>query len=151
MLTVKSDVYSFGIVLLEIITGLPPIVQQNCHILQHVRQKLQSKDITSVVDRRLEGDYDINSIWKVYDLAMKCTQKESAQRPTMSQVVAQLEESLDLEAYYVNRRNNTLDGNNSMRGNMHSDTVSTTYFTAPSTDDSVGHSVQSKNTSGRGG
>ena len=44
VLTVKSDVYSFGIVLLEIITGLPPITQDDCHLLDHVRHKLQRQD-----------------------------------------------------------------------------------------------------------
>lgn len=115
MLTVKSDVYSFGIVLLEIITGLPPIVQEGGHLLLHVRQKVQREDITSVVDGRFEGDYDVNSIWKVLELAMSCTQKESSPRPMMSDVVAELRECLDLETHHVksqskHRQNTSMSG-----------------------------------------
>ncbi|KAJ3701811.1 hypothetical protein LUZ61_005516 [Rhynchospora tenuis] len=143
MLTVKSDVYSFGIVLLEIITGLPPIIERDCHLLQHINKKLQSEDITSVIDRRLEGDYDVNSVWKVFDLAMSCTQKESARRPTMSQVVAELKESLDLETHYV--QSQVMYGDNiSISGSMHSNTDATGHIRAVSAY-SVNHASPSGN------
>ena len=96
----KSDVYSFGVVLLELVTGLPPVLRypESGHIVQWVRQRLTKADISEVVDSRLEGQYDINSIVKVIDIAMSCINTGGSKRPTMSEVVMQLKESLQVEA-----------------------------------------------------
>ncbi|CAM0903497.1 unnamed protein product [Alopecurus aequalis] len=100
-LTEKSDVYSFGVVLLEVITGQPPFVQipqeQPSHITKWVKQRLSSGDIEGVADARMQGEYDVNGVWKVADLALECTARDPQQRPTMNRVMAQLLESLELE------------------------------------------------------
>ncbi|KAF3335016.1 putative leucine-rich repeat receptor-like protein kinase [Carex littledalei] len=117
-LTAKSDVFSFGVVLLQIVTGQPAIIQgsghengsgsgsMNMNIIQWVRQRLARGNIESVVDARMQGEYDINSIWKAADLALKCTAQNAAQRPTMTEVVVQLKECIELEAA-TGRNNNT--------------------------------------------
>ncbi|XP_062199184.1 probable LRR receptor-like serine/threonine-protein kinase At1g51810 isoform X2 [Phragmites australis] len=96
-LTERSDVYSFGVVLLEIVTGEPPIVPGHGHIVQRVKQSITTGDIGLVADPRLEGAYDVSSMWKVVDTAMMCTAVDAAGRLTMSDVVAQLKDSLALE------------------------------------------------------
>ncbi|KAJ1690777.1 hypothetical protein LUZ63_014932 [Rhynchospora breviuscula] len=97
-LSAKSDVFSFGIVLLEIITGRPPIVPGvEGNLEEWVHQKLSEGDIQSIVDPMMQGKYDINSVWKVTNLACKCTEHTSSERPTMTVVVTDLKESLDLE------------------------------------------------------
>ncbi|XP_062231940.1 putative leucine-rich repeat receptor-like serine/threonine-protein kinase At2g19230 [Phragmites australis] len=98
-LTEKSDVYSFGIVLLEVITGQPPILRcpEPTSIVQWVRQRLARGDIDDAVDARMRGGYDVNAVWKAADVALKCTAQAPAQRPTMTDVVAQLQECLGLE------------------------------------------------------
>ncbi|XP_020098893.1 probable LRR receptor-like serine/threonine-protein kinase At5g59680 isoform X2 [Ananas comosus] len=95
----KTDVYSFGVVLLEVITGQSPILpgSDGVHIVQWVRQRLARGNIEGVVDSRMRGEYDINSVWKVADVALKCTAQSSSQRPLMPEVVMQLKESLELE------------------------------------------------------
>lgn len=45
----------------------------------------------------MQDRYEVNSVWKVTDLACKCTNRTSSERPTMTVVVAELKESLDLE------------------------------------------------------
>ncbi|RZS19445.1 hypothetical protein BHM03_00051840, partial [Ensete ventricosum] len=98
-LSEKSDVYSFGVILLELITSQPPILigRQNAHIVQRVRERLANGNIEDVVDSKLQGEYDVNSLWKVADIAFRCTTQASHQRPSMTDVVAELKESLALE------------------------------------------------------
>ncbi|KAF8727331.1 hypothetical protein HU200_018933 [Digitaria exilis] len=99
-LTEKSDVYSLGVVLLEVITGQPPILRcpEPTNVVQWVRQRLaRGEDIGDVVDARLRGGYDANAAWKATDVALKCTEQVPTQRPTMTDVVAQLHECLELE------------------------------------------------------
>ncbi|XP_078149608.1 putative LRR receptor-like serine/threonine-protein kinase At1g51880 isoform X2 [Carex rostrata] len=96
-ISAKSDVYSFGVVMLEIITGRTPIIKEGGNLVQWVHQKLSGGDIESIVDTRMQEKYDINSVWKVTELACRCTEPTSSQRPTMSAVVAELKESMDFE------------------------------------------------------
>ncbi|KAI5019537.1 hypothetical protein ZWY2020_044425 [Hordeum vulgare] len=98
-LTKKSDVYSFGVVLLEVITGRPPILQtpEPTNIIEWAGQRLEQGNIEDVVDMHMHGDYDVNSVWKTADVALRCTAQVPTQRPTMTAVVAHLEECLDLE------------------------------------------------------
>jgi serine/threonine protein kinase len=97
--TTKSDVYSFGVVLLELVTGRQAILSdpQPTSIIHWVRQRLARGNIEDVVDARMRSNYDINSVWKAADIALKSTMQVSAQRPTMTDVVAQLQECLQLE------------------------------------------------------
>ncbi|XP_048556797.1 probable LRR receptor-like serine/threonine-protein kinase At1g05700 [Triticum urartu] len=97
--TSKSDVYSFGIVLLVLVTGKPPILRtpHTISIIEWVQQRLAQGNIEGVVDVRIHGDHDINSMWKAAVIALKCTTEALAERPTMTDVVAQLQECLNLE------------------------------------------------------
>ncbi|KAJ3695092.1 hypothetical protein LUZ60_000469 [Juncus effusus] len=97
-LSEKSDVYSFGVVMLEIVTGKSPIIEgpDGGHLTNIVRQKLSKGNIESIIDPRMGGQYDVNSVWKVAELGLKCTD-QALKRPTMTGVVAELKESLDLE------------------------------------------------------
>ncbi|KAM0894169.1 hypothetical protein ACQ4PT_024645 [Festuca glaucescens] len=91
-LTVKTDVYSFGIVLLEIITGQPPVIMepQTVHLPNWVRQKISKGSIDDVVDKRLLDQYDASSLQSVIDLAMNCVESAAIDRPTMAEVVSRL-------------------------------------------------------------
>ncbi|CDY51448.1 BnaA05g36650D [Brassica napus] len=95
----KSDVYSFGIVLLEIITNQPVINQnrENPYIAEWVGVMLTEGDIQNIVDPKLHGDYDSGSVWRAVELAMSCLNPSSARRPTMSEVVTELNECLAYE------------------------------------------------------
>jgi len=100
-LSEKSDVFSFGVVLLVLITGRPAIFTLNnterTNITHWVQGRLSEGDIESVVDPRLRGYCDVNSLWKVAELALHCTERAGRDRPTMAEVVEGLRESLQLE------------------------------------------------------
>ncbi|PVH62110.1 hypothetical protein PAHAL_3G207200 [Panicum hallii] len=97
--TTKSDVYSFGVVLLQLVTGRPAVLRdpEPASVIQWARQRLARGNIEGVVDPRMRGDHDVNGVWKATDVALKCTAQSAAQRPTMTDVVAQLQECLELE------------------------------------------------------
>ncbi|VAH09496.1 unnamed protein product [Triticum turgidum subsp. durum] len=103
-LTNKSDVFSFGVVLLELVTGQRHILSdpEPTSIVQWVRQRLARGNIEDVVDARMRGDHDVNSVWKIADTALKCTAQRPGERPTMTDVVAVLHECLELEAAHDN-------------------------------------------------
>ena len=104
-LSEKSDVYSFWVVLLELITGQPSSIPvsntESIHIAQWVRQKLSEGDITGIADPRMAGEYDVNSVWKVTELALQCKEQPSRKRPTMTDIVMELKECLELEVAHA--------------------------------------------------
>ncbi|TXG68727.1 hypothetical protein EZV62_003662 [Acer yangbiense] len=63
---------------------------------------LHSGYIKNIVDPRLQGDYDTNSVWRAVEVAMACVSQSSAKRPTMNQVVIDLNESLAIEIARTN-------------------------------------------------
>ncbi|VAI55434.1 unnamed protein product [Triticum turgidum subsp. durum] len=74
------------------------------HIGEWVHQSLDHGNVESIVDAKMGGDYDINSVWKAADLALHCKREVSRERPTMAEVVAQLKECLELENRRDGRR-----------------------------------------------
>jgi hypothetical protein len=94
-------VYSFGIVLLVLITGQPAIITisatENTNIALWARNRLSEGDIDSVTDPAVREDCDINSVWKVAELALRCMERRALDRPTMGEVVEGIGESLQLE------------------------------------------------------
>ncbi|KAG4947684.1 hypothetical protein JHK87_043691 [Glycine soja] len=98
-LTDKSDVYSFGVVLLEIITSQPVIArnQEKIHISQWVNSLMAKGDIKAIVDSKLDGDFDSNSVWKAVEIATVCVSPNPDRRPIISVIVTELKESLAME------------------------------------------------------
>ncbi|XP_016648894.1 PREDICTED: probable LRR receptor-like serine/threonine-protein kinase At1g05700 [Prunus mume] len=102
----KSDVYSFGVVLLEIITGRPVYSNthdERIHISNWVAFMLSNGDISGIVDRRLEGSFNVNSVWKAVEIATSCTSADAIKRPTMSEVVMGIRECLATELAQTNQ------------------------------------------------
>ena len=95
-------------VILQIITSRPAITKTNDDEIAHISNWVQSVvgngDIKGIIDPRLQGDFDINSVWKAVEIAMACLSPTAARRPNMSQVVIELRECLASE---LTRRNNS--------------------------------------------
>ncbi|KAL3682497.1 hypothetical protein R1sor_000519 [Riccia sorocarpa] len=95
----ESDVYSFGVVLLEIICGRPPTKTTDNHInlVEWARGQLNSDDLESIIDPFIKGTYNMESMWKVAQLAMTCVEPYGINRPDMNQVVQALLEAVQLQ------------------------------------------------------
>ncbi|XP_056168690.1 probable serine/threonine-protein kinase PIX13 [Syzygium oleosum] len=102
---VKSGVYSFGIVLLEILTGLRAF-DVNCPkakrlLVELARPLLSSKrKLNTITDSRLEDNYSVDSAFQIAQLALNCLQRTPYKRPSMTELVEELE---SIEAANANR------------------------------------------------
>uniref|UniRef100_A0A6N2LZH1 non-specific serine/threonine protein kinase n=1 Tax=Salix viminalis TaxID=40686 RepID=A0A6N2LZH1_SALVM len=88
-LTDKSDVYSLGVVFLELLTGMQPI-SHGKNIVREVNIAYQTGKLSSLVDGRM-GSYPSDCVDKFLTLAMKCCNDETDERPSMTDVVRELE------------------------------------------------------------
>ncbi|TKY65642.1 LRR receptor serine/threonine-protein kinase [Spatholobus suberectus] len=86
----KSDVYSLGIVFLELSTGMQPI-SHGKNIVREVNTARQSGTIYSIIDSRM-GLYPSDCLDKFLTLALSCCQDNPEERPSMLDVVRELED-----------------------------------------------------------
>uniref|UniRef100_A0A8I6YE34 Protein kinase domain-containing protein n=1 Tax=Hordeum vulgare subsp. vulgare TaxID=112509 RepID=A0A8I6YE34_HORVV len=95
-LTWKCDVYGFGVVLLEMLCGRRALdhnrPQAERSLVEWARPYLTSKRrIYRAVDPRLRGEYSLNVVQKIANLAVACLHVNGNMRPTMDYVVSILE------------------------------------------------------------
>jgi serine/threonine protein kinase len=100
-LTFKSDVYFFGVVLLEVLCARPPLVRdldKNTASLVCWFQKCYNEGVAieQIVDPFLRDSITYECLKCYCKLALSCLHDDGTQRPTMSQVVGDLEFALQL-------------------------------------------------------
>ncbi|KAJ8753942.1 hypothetical protein K2173_000196 [Erythroxylum novogranatense] len=93
-LTDKSDVYSLGIVFLELLTGMRPI-SHGKNIVREVKTAHEAGMMFSIVDSRM-GSYPAECVERFVGLAIMCCQDVTEKRPSMAEVVRELENILKM-------------------------------------------------------
>ncbi|CAL4901330.1 unnamed protein product [Urochloa decumbens] len=88
-LTDKSDVYSLGVVFLEMLSGMKPI-EHGKNIVREVNSARQSGNISGIIDGRM-GLCPPECVSRFLSLATKCCQDETDDRPSMWEIVRELE------------------------------------------------------------
>ncbi|KAJ1403197.1 Serine-threonine/tyrosine-protein kinase, catalytic domain [Sesbania bispinosa] len=100
-LTEKSDVYSFGVVLLEVLCARPVIDQSLPRELVNLVEwgmLCKSKGILDgIIDPTIKGQINQNSLRKFSEAVEKCLQEHGYDRPTMGDVLWDLEYALRLQ------------------------------------------------------
>ncbi|XP_008792358.2 probable LRR receptor-like serine/threonine-protein kinase At1g67720 [Phoenix dactylifera] len=102
-LTEKSDIYSFGVILLVLISGQEPISTTNFgeniyHIGPWAKFYYESGEIEAIIDPSLQNDYnDIQSVWKIAEVAVKCIDSQTGNRPSISEVLKEIQEAIAIE------------------------------------------------------
>lgn len=93
--TTKCDVYSFGVVLMELVTGKKPVEAEfgeNKNIINWVSSKAETKEgAKELLDKHVSDSFRDDMI-QVIRLAIRCTTRARAPRPTMNEIVQLLGE-----------------------------------------------------------
>ncbi|KAK7301042.1 hypothetical protein RJT34_11898 [Clitoria ternatea] len=96
-ITQKSDVYSFGVLLLEMLTGKTPLgypgYDDMVDLPRWVRSVVREEWTAEVFDEELlRGQYVEEEMVQMLQIALACVTKLADNRPTMDEVVRNIEE-----------------------------------------------------------
>ncbi|KAF6174252.1 hypothetical protein GIB67_033784 [Kingdonia uniflora] len=93
--TEKSDVYGFGVVLVELLTGQKPISntrsEEEANLVMHFISSVKEDRVLEILETRIANEARTEEIQIVASLAKKCLKLVGRKRPTMTQVLIQLE------------------------------------------------------------
>ncbi|KAK2657557.1 hypothetical protein Ddye_010609 [Dipteronia dyeriana] len=100
-LTEKSDVYSFGVLLLEVLCARPAIEQSlprdQVNLADWGMLCKNKGCLEDIIDPLIKDQINPNSLKKFTETFEKCLQEDSSNRPTMGDVLWDLEYALQLQ------------------------------------------------------
>ncbi|KAL8475882.1 hypothetical protein ACS0TY_028513 [Phlomoides rotata] len=110
-LTEKSDVYSFGVVLLEVLCARPALnpslPREQANLAEWAKSCVKEGTLKQIIDSTLDGQIAQKSVNKFVETAMACLNEKGVDRPTMSDVVRNLEFAIQLQEAAEDRKGST--------------------------------------------
>ncbi|WMV17315.1 hypothetical protein MTR67_010700 [Solanum verrucosum] len=106
-LTEKSDVYSFGVVLFEVLCARPALIPNmpkgQVNLADWACRSCKKGNLQQIIDPNLEGQIAPECLNKFAEAAYNCLKDQGVQRPSMNDVVWNLEFILKLQDAADNR------------------------------------------------
>ncbi|KAL8486120.1 hypothetical protein ACS0TY_023003 [Phlomoides rotata] len=101
-LTDKSDVYSFGVVLFEALCGRPALIpslsKEQVSLADWVILNHRNGTLEKILDPYIEGEINEECLKHYVETAVRCLSDHSLDRPTMGEVLWNLEYCLQLQS-----------------------------------------------------
>ena len=93
--TEKSDVYSFGVVLIELLTGEKPVClarsQEDRNLSTYFIHSIKENRLFDILDTQVRKDGNKHEVMAIANLAKRCLHLNGKKRPTMTEIVMELE------------------------------------------------------------
>ncbi|CAK8562458.1 unnamed protein product [Lathyrus sativus] len=106
-LTEKSDIYSFGVVLLEVLCARPALEpslpREQVNLAEWGVFCKDKGMLEDIIDPSIKGQIDQNSLRKFSETVEKCLQDDGSDRPSMGDVLWDLEYALQLQRGAIHR------------------------------------------------
>lgn len=96
----KQDIYQFGLILLEVITGKPTDSQSELESLKAQLSEALTEDpdrLKDMADPAIQGTFAVDSLCTVAEIALNCTAGEPSDRPSIDDVIWNLQYSMQVQ------------------------------------------------------
>ncbi|XP_075664448.1 wall-associated receptor kinase-like 8 [Castanea sativa] len=93
--TEKSDVYSFGVVLIELLTGKKPVLstrsQEEINLSTYFIHSVKQNCLFDILDTQVRKHGNQHEVMAIANLAQRCLHLYGKKRPTMTEIMMELE------------------------------------------------------------
>ncbi|AQL04385.1 Leucine-rich repeat protein kinase family protein [Zea mays] len=96
----KEDIYQIGLILLEVITGKPTESQRQLESLKAQLSEALTEDpdrLKDMADPAIHGTFAVDSLSTVAEIALKCTTGDPSDRPSIDDVLWNLQYSMQVQ------------------------------------------------------
>lgn len=91
------------------------------NVILQAKTHIESGDIQGIIDPALGEGYDIQSMWKIAEKALMCVQPHGFMRPSISEVLKDIQDAISIERESAMTREGNSDemSRNSMHSSLH--------------------------------